>query len=177
MPNEAGRQHPQHTSQPMSHCSSSGNICGPAHLVAAHAKRMQQSRAPAGAQVSLYSPAAWLCRLHCSSVNQSPTPPVFLLNIHKPVSAGSFKSWLYPVAQITTVFQQVENKQPPVGGTLELATPGSAGLRHQGPQGQAAHAGSRAAGATSLSLRPSGGVLQSSQENHHQAQTPSSSGY
>ncbi len=42
LPTEASRQLPQHISSTAAHDSSSSNVCGPAHLVAAHARRIQQ---------------------------------------------------------------------------------------------------------------------------------------
>ena len=72
---------------------------------------------------------------------------------------------------------QMENKQPAFSsGRTGVSAPGSAAQRHQRVQEQAAHANSQAAGAWALTDRPSGGVLQSSQENVDQRHPQPSSG-
>lgn len=53
MPGMVARRPAGHMGRATAHNSSSGNICGPAHLVAAHAARMQQSKAAAVSQVCL----------------------------------------------------------------------------------------------------------------------------
>ena len=56
MPSMHSVQRAQHVSYSLANtgnASNSNNVCGPAHLVAAHARRMQQSGAATGVQVRL----------------------------------------------------------------------------------------------------------------------------
>lgn len=58
MPSMHSMQRAQHVGYSLANtgnASNSNNMCGPAHLVAAHARRMQQSGAASGVQVRLSS--------------------------------------------------------------------------------------------------------------------------
>lgn len=55
MPSVQRAQHVRYSLANAGNASSSNNVCGPAHLVAAHARRMQQSGAATGVQVHLSS--------------------------------------------------------------------------------------------------------------------------
>ena len=83
MPTEAGKQRAQHAGHSIAHQSSSGsgNVCGPAHLVAAHAKRMQQSRAPAGVPVCARHVTGRLCLYFSATTLKRPSALPILLGL------------------------------------------------------------------------------------------------